>query len=177
MRRALLALLLVACRNDPPQGSTTSSTASVTASASASVAPQPSAPPVSDWTDANTPQPVELVNAPERTAVVGFDTTKGGYFVARGARTQALPREWFGAGPPRKDLSVSADGIKLGVPDEDAIVIYDTGAKRWLARLTAPEPGLRGALAVDGKSVRWTAPGKPCSMTDIETKAVKKGCS
>lgn len=131
---------------------------------------------MSDWTDANTPQPVELVVAPDRNAVVGFDAMKGGYFVQIGARTQVLPRDWFGAGPPRKDLSVSADGTKLGVPDGDAIVIYDTGAKRWLARLNAPEPGARGALHADGKSVRWTAPGKPCSMTEIETKVVKKGC-
>jgi hypothetical protein len=175
---ALLFLVFVACRNDEPRPSSSSAESPPTAPAPpATSSPGPTtAATVSQWHDANTPETVELVVAPERAAVVAFDVTKGGYVLTRGARANPLPREWFGAGPPRRDLSVSADGRRLVVPDGSAAVVYDTDAKRWLARLDAPRAGSEAKISADGKHVRWTAPGAPCSMTEIDTKVLVKSC-
>jgi hypothetical protein len=143
----LLLLLLSACRQDPPQGSSATASASVSPSVSPSpsVSEAPSAPKttptISDWSKPDAGQPVEVANAPDRAAVVVFDATKGGYVLERGGQSRALPREWFGVGPPRRDVSISADGKRLAIPDGDDVVIYDTDTSRWMARIKAPQPG------------------------------------
>jgi len=173
--RAIVALLfLTACKADPPQGSggpTSTTTTSVMPSLMPSVTAAPThAATVSDWTDANTPSPTELAAAPDRAAVLTFDAMRGGYIVQRAEKIEVLPRPWFGAGPPRRDVSISADGNHLAIPDGDAVVVYEVPAKRFLARLKAPEPSSKGKMSSDGKHVRWDTPGKPCAMTDITTK-------
>lgn len=132
---------------------------------------------MSDWADANSPQAVEVANAPDRAAVVVFDAMKGGYIVQRGGQSQTLPRDWFGAGPPRRDISIAADGRHLAIPDGDAIVVYDVDAKRWLKRLDAPEPGAKGKMSADGRHVVWTSLKGACSMTEIATGTPNKKCS
>jgi hypothetical protein len=133
-------------------------------------------PTISDWSKPDAGQPVEVANAPDRAAVVVFDATKGGYVLERGGQSRALPREWFGVGPPRRDVSISADGKRLAIPDGDDVVIYDTDTSRWMARIKAPQPGAQGKVSADGRHVRWSAPGKPCSMTEIATGTLQKTC-
>lgn len=131
---------------------------------------------MSDWSRADAGQAVEVAHTPDRAAVVAFDGPKGGYVLERGDRMKVLPREWFGVGPPRRDLSISADGTRLAIPDGDAVVVYDTDASRWLARLDAPQAGAQGTMSTDGKHVKWSSPKKPCSMTDIATKTLQNSC-
>ena len=173
MKRALLgALLLVACRKDAPEGSTS-------ATPSSSVAPTETADDtpveagVSKWSKTST-EGVELVVAPNRTAWLTFGN--GGYNIHRGERSQRLPREWFGAGPPRKDLSISGDGSYVAIPDESGVSVYLTNPPHWLGRFAAPQTGAQGKMSNDGKFVVWTAPGAPCSMTEIATKTLQKKC-
>lgn len=193
MSRALAGALLVfasfGCQKDaPPRGSPSPSPSP---EPSADVAPVASSPaePESDgavahsqWTKPTFTQPNELVVAPNRAAVLMFESAKGGYFVQRGGEERRLPREWFGVGPPRRDLSMTSDGSRIAVPviepspgEAAAVILYDTGVPRFAGRFAlsqkdAPDAGtVEGKLSRDGKYVVWTFPKRACMVTDIAT--------
>jgi hypothetical protein len=86
-----------------------------------------------------------------------------------------------GRSPPRRDLSISADGARIAIPGGAAVVVYDVDSKRWLARVPTPSgaagaAGAAGKMSADGKHIRWSSPGGGCSMTEIETGALHDKC-
>jgi hypothetical protein len=136
----------------------------------------------SQWSKPTFTQPNELVVAPDRAAVLMFETAKGGYFVQRGGQEKRLPRIWFGVGPPRRDLSMTADGARIAVPAVEpspgeavAVVVYETDVPRFVGRFAlsqkdAPDGGgFEGKISPDGQYVVWTSARRPCMVTEIAT--------
>lgn len=191
MRAALVALLVLAslgCQKDAPQGSTSSSaspapSASVAPASSSSAEPAgDAAAPHSQWSKPTFTQPNELVVAPNRAAVLMFESSKGGYFVQRGDQEKRLPRIWFGVGPPRRDLSMTADGSRIAVPviepspgEAAAVIVYETDVARFVGRFALPSKDVpdagtvEGRVSSDGKYVVWSFPRRACMTTEIAT--------
>jgi hypothetical protein len=183
---AFVALAAAACSKGSTPGESSSATppasVSVTSTTSSNAAPTQSAVPVSRWDDPDASVAVELVSTPGRVAWITFEARKGGYIFHRGERSKRLPREWFGAGPGRHDLSLSADGARLAVPMSDtspaemmAVMVFETETQKVLGRFAVPQKespgggGFEGKISADGKYVVWTFTRRACMVTEIET--------
>jgi hypothetical protein len=132
--------------------------------------------PASSWSKKATDD-LELAATPDRGVLLVYG---GDYRIRRGEATTRLPREWFGVGPPRHDLSLSADGNTLAVPvtepsaDEGAaVILYDTRARRFNGRFAVPKKDMLvardgvGKVSGDGNTITWTFTGRPCMVTDV----------
>lgn len=177
--RAFALLFLLACdKQEKPEATPAPSSSSAAPVASAAEdAGGDASIPMSSWSTKSNNE-LELAGTPGRTAMLVFSHD---YAVRRGDTLTPLPREWFGAGPPRHDLSLTTDGDLLAVPvnpppaDEAvAVVLYSTRARRFVGRFAIatkdiPDAGAGaiGKVSGDGKSIVWTLPGRPCMATDV----------